>query len=128
MTAFMPRSRTAAAAWFLATSVGCLALALIPAWTLAKTGAMPGDAFIAAPPAGEDEATPTHGRVRCRNCGVVATIHSLEPTGDLPVVYEFTLRMRDGSLRTREGTGLASWRVGDRIALLGGESDSELRH
>ena len=59
-------------------------------------------------------------RTRCENCGVVVAIRRIEPAGDLPAAYEFTLRLRDGTLRTRRTDSAGTWRSGDRIMLLGG--------
>lgn len=56
---------------------------------------------------------------RCPGCGVVEAIRPLS-VGGVPVGFEFTVRMRDGSLRTSTTPGQASWRVGDRIILMGG--------
>lgn len=53
---------------------------------------------------------------------MVESIRPLAPVEGLPVSDEFTVRLRDGSVRTSTTTGKASWRVGDRILLLGGSA------
>jgi len=57
---------------------------------------------------------------RCVGCGVVESIRALEPVAGSPAAYEFNVRLRDGSLRTSIGSGESTWRVGDRILLMGG--------
>jgi hypothetical protein len=61
-------------------------------------------------------------RARCEFCGVVETIRLLEPVGNLPATYEFTVRLRDGSSRvsTVAGDTATAWTVGDAIMLIGG--------
>jgi hypothetical protein len=67
---------------------------------------------------------PEPPRTRCSGCGVVEGIRPLPPIEGEPAGYEFTIRLRDGSVRTSTSTGKASWHVGDRILLLGG-SDAQ---
>jgi hypothetical protein len=64
------------------------------------------------------------GRVRCAGCGVVENIRRIEATALVPVSYEFTVRLRDGSSRTSSNATATSWRVGDGIMLRGGEPRS----
>ena len=63
-------------------------------------------------------------RARCETCGVVVAIQRVEPAGELPAAYEFTVRLRDGTLRTRRAASAGNWRSGDRIMLLGGAKSS----
>lgn len=56
-------------------------------------------------------------RARCPGCGVVESIRA---AAHVPGAWEFTVRLRDGSLRTSTTDGTAAWRVGDRILLVGG--------
>jgi hypothetical protein len=65
---------------------------------------------------------PEPPRARCSGCGVIESIRPLAPLEGEPAGFEFTVRLRDGSLRTSTSTGKASWRVGDRILLLGGSA------
>jgi hypothetical protein len=59
---------------------------------------------------------------RCAGCGFVQAIRRIEATALVPAFYEFTVRMRDGSVRTSSDTKLGPWLVGDRIILVGGAS------
>jgi hypothetical protein len=59
-------------------------------------------------------------RTRCDACGVVEAIRRIDPVGDLPAAYEFTVRLRDGSTRLSSNASQASWRAGDNIMLIGG--------
>jgi hypothetical protein len=63
-------------------------------------------------------------RAVCANCGVVETIRRLEPVGDLPAGYEFTVRMRDGSARVSSIASSNKWQIGDTIMLIGGAAGS----
>jgi hypothetical protein len=65
---------------------------------------------------------PEEPRSRCQGCGVVEAIRQLAPVEGSLAGYEFTVRLRDGSVRTSTTIGKASWRVGDRILLLGGQA------
>jgi hypothetical protein len=71
------------------------------------------------PAAGEGAA---RARKRCEACGVIQSIRRIEPTGVLPASYEFTVRLRDGSIRLSSNLSQAKWRAGDAIMLLGGIS------
>ena len=59
-------------------------------------------------------------RARCDGCGVVEAIRIIDGTGDEPPTYEFTVRLKDKSIRTSVTATAGRWRVGDRIILLGG--------
>ena len=65
-------------------------------------------------------------RSRCMSCGVVESIRRLEPVGDLPSAFEFTVRLRDGSTRISSSITRDKWRSGDRIMLIGGPTPSTL--
>jgi hypothetical protein len=60
-------------------------------------------------------------RFNCDDCGVVESIHRLEPLGTQPGGYEFTVRLRDGSSRMSILASPDTWRVGDSIMLMGGQ-------
>jgi hypothetical protein len=57
---------------------------------------------------------------RCGGCGFVQAIRHIEATASAPAAYEFTVRMRDGSVRTSSDANVGKWVVGDRIILVGG--------
>ncbi len=65
-------------------------------------------------------------RARCMACGVIESIRRLEPVGDLPAAFEFTVRLRDGSTRISSSTTQDKWRSGDRIMFIGGPTPSTL--
>jgi hypothetical protein len=52
--------------------------------------------------------------------GVVEAIRRVEHGGSLPASFEFTVRMRDNSVRTSTTASADRWRRGDRILLIGG--------
>ena len=78
------------------------------------------DAAVEAAPASSPEAPAANGRTRCPRCGFVESIRRVEAAGLAPVAYEFTVRMRDGSLRTSSDSSVGRWLVGDRVILVGG--------
>ena len=59
-------------------------------------------------------------RTRCAACGVVQAIRRIDAAGDMPESYEFTVRLRDGSIRVSSVASQAKWRSGDNIMLIGG--------
>jgi len=61
-----------------------------------------------------------HSRARCAACGVVQAIRRVDAAGDAPASYEFTVRLRDGSIRLISDASQAKWRAGDNIMLIGG--------
>jgi len=63
-------------------------------------------------------------RRRCKDCGRIVSIQRVEATDTALTSYEFTVRMRDGSLRTSEWATPGKWRVGDRIMMLGGAANA----
>jgi hypothetical protein len=71
------------------------------------------------PVAGEGAAK-ARARTRCESCGVIQAIRRIEPAGALPASYEFTVRLRDGSIRLSSNQTQAKWRTGDAIMLIGG--------
>lgn len=54
-------------------------------------------------------------RGRCPTCGFVVGIRELQPAG-----FEFTVRLRDGSLRISHAASRGSWHIGDAVMLMGG--------
>ena len=77
------------------------------------------DAAVKAVPASSLDAAGPVARTRCHGCGFVVSIRRVEAAGLLPAAYEFTVRMRDGSLRTSSASSAGKWSVGDRIILVG---------
>ena len=59
-------------------------------------------------------------RARCAACGVVQAIRRIDAAGDTAETYEFTVRLRDGSIRVSSDASQAKWRAGDSIILIGG--------
>jgi hypothetical protein len=51
---------------------------------------------------------------------VVQAIRRIAAAGDTPESYEFTVRLRDGSIRLSSDASRAKWRAGDNIMLIGG--------
>jgi hypothetical protein len=94
---------------------------LVPALALA-TGLRSQQWHVSvAPSLPAEVAVPEPLRGRCAGCGVVETIRELPEANGAPAGFEFTVRLHDGSLRTTTSPGLASWRVGDHIILIGGD-------
>ena len=74
----------------------------------------PIEAPAAVPPAA------THRRARCEGCGVVEAIRVIDGIDGQPATYQFTVRLKDDSVRTSTTASAAGWRVGDRIIVMGG--------
>ena len=58
---------------------------------------------------------------RCPNCGWIEAKRELAPLDGEPQalrIYEYTLRMQDGSMRVFQETLPASWRLGERVMLI----------
>lgn len=53
-------------------------------------------------------------RGRCASCGFVVGIRELQPTG-----FEFTVRLRDGSVRISRAASRGTWHIGDPVMLMG---------
>lgn len=53
-------------------------------------------------------------RGRCASCGFVVGIRELQPTG-----FEFTVRLRDGSMRISKAASRGTWHIGDPVMLMG---------
>ncbi|MEJ6020665.1 hypothetical protein [Ramlibacter sp. PS4R-6] len=70
------------------------------------------------------EAPTSRSKARCRTCGVVESIRKVDAAGATPAVYEFTIRLRDGSARVSSVASVAKWRVGDPVMLIGGNEPS----
>lgn len=116
--------------WTLALAVAAVAystvaMAALPASWLHHAAA---EAQVALPtsaivPSLLQDAVIAKARARrsgCASCGVIETIRRIEPAGDLPAAFEFTVRLRDGSLRISSSATQDKWRSGDRIMFIGG--------
>jgi hypothetical protein len=84
-----------------------------------EPAARPLEPAAALLPAAEGAAN-ARARTRCEACGIVQAIRRIEPAGALPASYEFTVRLRDGSIRLSSNQTQAKWRTGDAIMLIGG--------
>jgi hypothetical protein len=123
------RSLPQAALWFSGAVVvfSILAVANVPVrvWL---DGAPQHVQRLTAEPVPETEAFPdqdagsTRVRARCPACGVVQGIRRIAAAGDRPESYEFTVRLRDGSIRVSRDASQAKWHAGDNIMLIGGAS------
>lgn len=77
------------------------------------------DAEPAAPPALVE--LTVHAARRCPHCGWIESKRQIPSSVADPQslgIYEYTLRMRDGSSRVFRETLPASWRVGERLTLI----------
>jgi hypothetical protein len=103
----------------LAAAVLCV---LVPAFVQALQPATRVVRVAAPLPA---EVAPEPPRSRCPGCGVVQAIRPLSTVTGVSDNFEFTVRLRDGSLRISTAQGQGSWRVGDSIILMGGDADRD---
>jgi hypothetical protein len=55
----------------------------------------------------------------CDTCGIMQSIRRTDPATGL-AVYEFSVRMRDGSTRDSTGATRGHWLEGDGVMLIGG--------
>jgi hypothetical protein len=84
-------------------------------------------AAVPAPAQAADRGKARAQRTRCATCGVIQAIRRIEPTGDLPAAYEFTVRLHDGSMRISSSATQDNWRSGDRIMFIGGIAPPSLQ-
>ena len=85
---------------------------------LAGCGPVPELDVIAAPPR---SAAP--GGPRCPHCGWIESRHEILPLVADPLarqVFEYTVRMADGSSRVFQETLPTSWRLGERLTVIDG--------
>jgi hypothetical protein len=78
------------------------------------------DVAVKAASSSSPDVSVTAVRTRCAGCGFVESIRHVEAAGLVPAAYEFTVRMRDGSVQTSSDSSAGKWLVGDRIILVGG--------
>lgn len=77
-----------------------------------------------------DEAAAPHQSVapraaRCPHCGWIETRHEIPPLVADPLarkVFEYTVRMADGSSRVFQETLPTSWRLGERLTVIDGSA------
>jgi hypothetical protein len=76
------------------------------------------------------DAPPAHGELavraaqRCPHCGRIESKREIVPSAADPHslgIYEYTVRMTDGSSRVFREALPASWRVGERLTLIDGQ-------
>ena len=111
------RALSAAAAVVLLFGAAGVALDVtwIPRWT--GVGAR-----ADAPPAQPEPAVPTVRR--CPHCGWIESKRQIASSVTDPRslgIYEYTLRMTDGSSRVFQEALPTSWRVGERLTLINGQ-------
>ena len=78
-----------------------------------------------APPA--QVAPAVHAVQRCPHCGRIESKREIVPSvadPRSPRIYEYTLRMADGSSTVFEEALPASWRVGERLTVIDGTDPS----
>jgi len=110
-----------------AIAFSSVAIANVPVWLPDLSGnAVQSQELASVPvmPAAPDEEAPARSRTRCDICGVVQAIERIEGSGDTPASFEFTVRLRDGTIRTSRIASAAKWRSGDHIMLIGGATAS----
>lgn len=64
---------------------------------------------------------------RCTLCGWIEAKRALDPQAgeaDLPIVYEYTVRMANGSLSVFRQEHAVPWRVGERLIVIAGPQGS----
>jgi hypothetical protein len=72
-----------------------------------------------APPSEAPAVRTTRARQKCDECGVVQSMRTVEPTKNSAAVYEYTVRLADGSIHVLADSYAANRRVGERIILVG---------
>lgn len=117
----------AAALVVVAVASSTVAMANVPAsWLGGAVQALDGQEAVlraaAAPALGQpaDTGNARARKTRCAGCGVIQAIRRIEPAGDLPAAYEFTVRLYNGSMHISSSATQDKWRSGDRIMFIGG--------
>ena len=102
------------AATVLTTVVAVVSLTVFVLWPEGVTIVVaPAGVPVVAP------GTPERTTDACASCGSVESIRHTDPATGLPI-YEFTVRMRDGSARESSESKPGRWRAGERVLLIGG--------
>lgn len=65
---------------------------------------------------------PTRTRTRCDACGIVESMHRIDPGAGGAVYYDIAVRLRDGTLRHSQDASPGRWQVGDRALAMGGDT------
>src|SRR6185369_1970864 len=121
----MTRSLPPGALPFIATVIvfSTVAMANVPIATWLDAAPQHAQRLVIAQEPVPEAAAPmvkARSRARCASCGVVQAIRRVDAAGDAPASYEFTVRLRDGSIRLISDASQAKWRAGDNIMLIGG--------
>ena len=114
-----PAWRVLCAAAAIAALVGAAGFALDVTWIPRWTGV---GARADTPPAQVEPAV--HAVQRCPHCGWIESKRPIASSITDPQslgIYEYTLRMTDGSIRVFQEALPASWRVGERLTLIDGQ-------
>ena len=61
----------------------------------------------------------TRARIKCDECGIVQSMRTIAPTHQSAAVYEYTVRLQDGSTHVLTDAHAANRRTGERIILVG---------
>lgn len=72
-------------------------------------------------PSGAGEA---RARATCDGCGVIESTRRVAPVGNLPALYEITVRLRNGSTHVLSDASPPNWRIGERTILIAGVTRS----
>jgi len=105
--------------------VGAAVILLGTSGIAAMTAWMPSSASLARVGT-EAEAAPAPAegeprvRVKCAECGIVASKRQIEQAGAASKRFEITVRMMDGSSRAFMDANPANWRPGQRVILIDG--------
>lgn len=97
---------------YLMPALSALLLAMLVACESSYSGDVPGVALEAPR--------------RCGHCGWIESKREIEPGPENPraaVVYEYTVRMPDGSGSVFRAEPPSSWREGQRLVLIKGATD-----
>ena len=105
------RRQSLLAAVLLVGAAFCVAAAGLAVWPEPEPAAEEVDMQFRAP---------SRLRLRCDTCGVIESIRHTAATGAVLASYEFSVRLRDGTLRHSSDPLAGQWQVGDRMQLISG--------
>lgn len=109
------RARPNAAAATAAALAWCIVwIAAAPAGPPAVAGALLAVPSVESVTDRLDDGPGQVRRGRCATCGFVVGIRELQPAG-----FEFTVRLRDGSMRISKSASRGTWHIGDAVMLMG---------
>jgi len=118
----MPRLFALYAAAAAAVLFGAIGIALYATWLPRWASAAP-PADAPAP----QVALTVHDLRRCPHCGWIEAKREIVPgvaNPQSPKIYEYTLRMADGTSTLFQEALPVSWRVGERLAVIDGKDPS----